>query len=155
TIEVRQVARELMNSALNAETSVRGFLLTDDASFLEPYDAALSTLPGRLDELRRLTADNPDQQKALERLTRSSAAILEVYRQMLAFARQGDRGKAIDLVRVKAGKGLMDDLRAQIDAFARTEMVLLEERQVRAHTTRIALAAAAIGALALVLGLAV
>ena len=93
TIEVRQVARELMNSALNAETGVRGFLLTEDPLFLEPYDAALSTLPGRLDELRRLTTDNPEQQAALERVTQTTAAILDVYRQMLALAQQGDRGK--------------------------------------------------------------
>jgi methyl-accepting chemotaxis protein len=45
TLEVRQAARELMNSALNAETGVRGFLLTDDPLFSEPYDAALNMLP--------------------------------------------------------------------------------------------------------------
>ncbi len=156
TLEAREVARELMNSALNAETGVRGFLLTaDDASFLEPYDAALSTLPGRLDELRRLTADNPEEQTALERVTQTTAAILDVYRQMLAFAKQGKRDEAVELVRVKAGKDLMDSLRGQIDAFARTEAGLLEQRQALAQRTRIALVAAAIGALGLVIGLAV
>jgi signal transduction histidine kinase/ActR/RegA family two-component response regulator len=155
TLEVRQVARELMNSALNAETGVRGFLLSEDPSFLEPYDAALSTLPGRLDELRRLTADDPEQQRVLERVTQTTAAILDVYRQMLTLAKQGERGKAVDLVRVKAGKDLMDSLRAQIDTFARAEAGLLEERQALAQRTRTALVAAAIGALGLVIGLAV
>ena len=153
-IEVRQVAREVMNSALNAETGVRGFLLTEDPLFLEPYDAALSVLPGRLDEVRRLTADNPEQQVALARITQTTAALLDVYRQMLALAKQGDRGRAVDLVRVKAGKDLMDGLRAQIDAFTRTEVGLLEERQVLAQRLRVALAAAAIGALVIVIGLA-
>jgi signal transduction histidine kinase/CheY-like chemotaxis protein len=155
TLEVRQAARELMNSALNAETGVRGFLLTDDPLFSEPYDAALNVLPGRLDELRHLTADNPEQQAALERLTQTTAAILDAYRHMLALAKQGERGKAVELVRVKSGKDLMDSLRAQIDAFARTEAGLLEERQVLAQRTRTALVAAAIGALVLVIGLAV
>jgi signal transduction histidine kinase/ActR/RegA family two-component response regulator len=155
TIEVRQAVRELMNSALNAETGVRGFLLTEDPSFLEPYDAALSVLPGRLDELRRLTADNPTQQQALGRFTGSIAAVLDVYKQMLALAKQGQRGQAVDLVRIKAGKNLMDDLRGEIAAFARTEADLLAEREAFAQRARTALVAVAIGALALVVGLAV
>jgi signal transduction histidine kinase/ActR/RegA family two-component response regulator len=74
---------------------------------------------------------------------------------MLTLAKQGERGKAVDLVRVKAGKDLMDSLRAQIDTFARAEAGLLEERQALAQRTRTALVAAVIGALALVIGLAV
>ncbi len=155
TLEVRQGARELMNAALNAETGVRGFLLTDDPAFLEPYDAALSMLPGRLDELRSLTADNPEQQVALAAVTQTTGAVLDVYRQVLALARQGDRAKAVDLVRFKTGKDLMDTLRGQIDAFTHTEAGLLQDREARAQRTRTTLVAAAIGALALVIGLAV
>ena len=155
TIEVRQLARELMNSALNAETGVRGFLLTDDPSFLEPYEASLAVFPARLDELRGLTADNAAQRQALDDLTNTIAAILDVYKQMIALAQQGQHGQAVDLVRVKAGKNLMDALRARVDEFSRTEAGLLAERQAFAQRARTALVALAISALALVIGLGV
>jgi signal transduction histidine kinase/CheY-like chemotaxis protein len=154
TIEVRQQARELMNTALNAETGVRGFLLTDDQAFLAPYNTALARLPGTLAELRRLTADNPAQQKALDRVDETIKAILAVYRQMIALATQGQRGPAAELVRVKAGKNLMDDLRAQVDAFSTAESRLLSAREATARTTRLALVIGANVALAIVIALA-
>ncbi|MEA2995694.1 MAG: hypothetical protein QOG74_1243 [Alphaproteobacteria bacterium] len=154
TIEVRQLARELMNNAINAETGVRGFLLTDDMAFLEPYNTALARFPATLGELRSLTADNPAQQTALDGLASSITGILDVYKQMLALSGQGQRDRAIELVRVKSGKNLMDDLRTRLDEFSRTELGLLGERQAFAKRLRLALVVLGIGALAIVVGLA-
>ncbi|HUI96362.1 MAG TPA: CHASE3 domain-containing protein [Xanthobacteraceae bacterium] len=153
TIEVRQLARELMNTAVDAETGVRGYLLTDDPAFLEPYDAASAKLPGTLDALRGLTADNPAQQAALNSITARAGGLLDVYRQMIARAGKGQRAQAIELVRIKAGKDQMDGLRSEIDAFSQAELVLLGERQALAQRTRTALAALAIIALLIVVGL--
>ena len=155
TIEVRQNARELMNSALNVETGMRGFLLTDDAAFREPYDTALKRLPATLAELRRLTVDNPEQQTTLDGIDASVERILDTYRQILMLAAQGQRGQAIDLVKVRAGKNLMDDLRVRIDRFSNAEALLLQAREAEARHTRIALVGVAIAALLLVVGLAV
>jgi methyl-accepting chemotaxis protein len=40
TIEIRQQARDLLTIMLNAETGIRGFLLSGDEAFLEPYQTA-------------------------------------------------------------------------------------------------------------------
>ena len=154
TIEVRQEGRELMNTALNAETGVRGYLLTDDQAFLAPYKAALTRLPERLGELRRLTADNPTQQQALDRINDDITALLGVYQQMLALESAGQRAQAAELVRVQAGKNLMDDLRARLDAFSSTEAELLREREDVAQRTRTALVVGVNAALAIVIALA-
>jgi signal transduction histidine kinase/ActR/RegA family two-component response regulator len=154
TIEVRQLARELMNNAINAETGVRGFLLTEDVAFLEPYNAALAKFPATLGELRRLTADNPAQQTALDGLASSIAGILDAYKQMLALSGQGQRDRAIELVRMRSGKNLMDDLRTRLDDFSRIELGLLGERQAFAKRLRLALVVLGISALAIVVGLA-
>ena len=45
--------------SVEAETGTRGFLLTGDRHFLEPFDEAERALPGQLDDLATLTADNP------------------------------------------------------------------------------------------------
>jgi signal transduction histidine kinase len=154
TVEVRQEARELMNTALNAETGVRGFLLTDDQAFLAPYKTALARLPERLGELRRLTADNPAQQQALDRINDDIKALLGVYQQMLALESSGQRKEAADLVRVQAGKNLMDDLRLRVDAFSNAEAVLLRQREDVAQRTRTALVVGVNAALAIVIALA-
>jgi signal transduction histidine kinase len=154
TIEVRQEARELMNTALNAETGVRGFLLTDDQAFLAPYKTALTSLPERLGELRRLTADNPAQRQAVDRINDGVSALLGVYQQMVALESAGQRGQAADLVRAQAGKNLMDELRARIDAFSGAEAALLRQREDVAQRTRTALVVGVNAALAIVIGLA-
>src|SRR4029079_8872550 len=48
-----------LSSVKDAETGVRGFIITGDESYLEPYQAAMVDIPEGLDRLRQLTADNP------------------------------------------------------------------------------------------------
>ncbi len=153
TIEVRRQGRELMNAAINAETGVRGFLLTDNRGFLAPYDAALERLPQQLAALRRLTADNPAQRQALDGINDDITALLAVYKQMLALASAGQRVQATELVKVQAGKKVMDDLRARIDTFSANEARLLQGREAVAHRTRTALVIGANAALAIVIAL--
>src|ERR1700722_6509541 len=49
----------LLSTVQDAETGQRGFLLTGNEHYLEPYDAALLALTSQLDELSELTRDNP------------------------------------------------------------------------------------------------
>lgn len=53
---------ELENYIKEAETAQRGFLLTKDSAFLQPYLSIRNDIKPGYDSLRRLTADNIDQQ---------------------------------------------------------------------------------------------
>ncbi|HEX4552919.1 MAG TPA: CHASE3 domain-containing protein [Xanthobacteraceae bacterium] len=154
TVEVRRVARELMNTTLNAETGVRGFLLTGDRAFLDPYNSALARLSDSFKELRNLTSDNPAQQRSLDALAPKLDGILDVYKQMLALDSQGQRGQAVDHARVLAGKTLMDEIRTRLDEFSQAELNLLTQRQSVERRTRVALVILAIVALLIAVGLA-
>jgi len=67
---------EAANNELNAllvnlneaETGQRGYLLTEDREYLRPYWKAQSSVRRDLQDLRRLTADNPRQQQRLQAL---------------------------------------------------------------------------------------
>src|SRR5215471_9874589 len=59
TIEIRQEARDLLTITLNAETAIRGFLLSDDEAFLEPYRTAPRQLSETIARLTALTATIP------------------------------------------------------------------------------------------------
>src|SRR4029079_16272799 len=51
-----------LSAVKDAETGVRGFIITGDESYLETYHTAMVEIPERLDRLRELTADNANQQ---------------------------------------------------------------------------------------------
>src|SRR5438309_3167064 len=53
---------------INQETGQRGYVLTGNPSFLEPYDLGRVHLQEGLTDLRRLTSDNPKQQRVLDAL---------------------------------------------------------------------------------------
>ena len=62
THEVLAGAERLMSMMKDAETGQRGFLLTGDEEYLEPYLNAIKVIPPQLEGLRTLTRDQPDQQ---------------------------------------------------------------------------------------------
>jgi signal transduction histidine kinase len=153
TVEVRLLTGEFLNTLVDAETSVRGYLLSDDQSFLEPYKAAMPKLTATLDRLKALTSDSASQVIRLQQISRTSGQLGDIYRQMLELAAQGRRDAAIGLVRTRAGKSVMDEARSQIAAFDTVEREMLAMRERDAARLRTMLVTAVVGALACAIGL--
>ena len=57
----RSALNELMQSMLDAETGQRGYLLTGNDAYLEPYNDTLKTINQQLDELRGIFSPFPEQ----------------------------------------------------------------------------------------------
>ena len=55
-----QTANELQRTVIDVETGLRGYLLTGEDRFLQPFDAGLRTIPIQLEDLHRHVAE-PDQ----------------------------------------------------------------------------------------------
>ena len=68
TDEVRVGLAQLRSTVLDAETGLRGYLITGERDFLAPYDRARDQWRGQLDHVRALTTDNVEQQTRLETL---------------------------------------------------------------------------------------
>ncbi len=134
TIEVRQVAREAMGSAQDAELAQRGYLLTEDPDYLELYRATAAT--PILQKLRALTADNPDQQRRLDVIEPLIGRRLKIIDETIELARTGQRDKAIAVVKIGTGKSYMDQLRARIAEFMDVELHLLKTRQSKTDRLR-------------------
>src|SRR5215831_3144234 len=77
TIEIRQLARDLLTITLNAETSIRGFLLSGDETFLDPYQTAPRQLSETAARLTALTRDNPIQQQSLRSISSTTGQLME------------------------------------------------------------------------------
>ena len=122
------VIRKLENSISilkDAETGQRGFLLTGEERFLDPYKGAYELALSEVNDIKRLTIDNPAQQKNAEILA-------ENIRQRLSqLARLIDLKRAnipITNDELSKGKGYMDDARTLVKAMAETETTLLSAR---------------------------
>ena len=59
---------DLMIDLVNLETGQRGYLITGDDNYLEPYRAAIERLSAEFDDLRRLIADDVEQLASLDRI---------------------------------------------------------------------------------------
>ena len=68
TDEVRVGIAQLRSTVLDAETGLRGYLITGERDFLAPYDRARDLWRGEVEHVRALTTDNLEQQTRLETL---------------------------------------------------------------------------------------
>jgi len=126
-----QVIRALdavLSSIKDAETGQRGFLLTGEESYLDPYNAALLALAPQLDELAQLTSDNPRQQRRIAQLRQQISAKLAELKQTIDLQREQGAQAALAAVRTNRGKTEMDAIRAQLGAMDQEEAALREKR---------------------------
>lgn len=152
TLEVQNRLAGVLSRLQDAETGQRGYLLTGQKNFLEPYDAAIENLPGELSNLQGLLADNPYQTAKLRTL-RSIALDRQKY---LRLALENfRRGASVDTPELQRGKRTMDRARVIIADMLRHEQTLLHEREAVAGMQRIGvgLALALSGLTVMVLGM--
>jgi signal transduction histidine kinase len=147
-------ATRLEKLVLDLETGARGYVLTGDRHFLEPYEAARRSLPGEAGHLVAL-APGPWSQK-IGRLARS---YLVDYVTPLVQLAGRSRPKAQAVVARDQGKPRVDRLRHLIDPFiARQDAVVARDvrRVERAEHSGVVLGAIGSGlrvlALALIVG---
>jgi signal transduction histidine kinase len=134
TWRVINTVERIMSSAKDAETGNRGYLITGDEAYLQPYNDAVRDLPKELDDFQHLTLDNPSQQARVTEMR----AVLE---QRLALLQQGidlRRSHSTDIVRplVLSGTGKveMDHLRRIADDMEAEERRLLAQRTAHARS---------------------
>src|SRR5687768_7496280 len=61
TLDVRDAVEATLTSILDAETAQRGYLLTGDPAFLEPYEMARDKLDSQFEQLRKVTEEDERQ----------------------------------------------------------------------------------------------
>jgi len=59
---VSKKTNEIISTMKDAETGQRGFLLTGEPAFLEPYNGSYDKVLGMIADVKDLTKDNPEQQ---------------------------------------------------------------------------------------------
>jgi two-component system sensor histidine kinase/response regulator len=134
-------------SVVDLESGLRGFLITRQGQFLEPYIQAQEQLPRQFSTLRRLGRGRAEQREA-DQIAGAISAYIEHYADPV-LATSG-RLSAPQMVQVTArGKRLVDALRSKFDAFNADELKLRQRQRLGADSGSIvALVMAAVGLVA-------
>ena len=128
THEVLEHIAGMLSLLKDAETGQRGYLITGDASFLEPYRTGSGDALAMFKELRHLTADNPNQQKRMDSIEPIIAAKLAELKGTIDLRAKGSVDESVKIVRGGEGKQLMDNIRRIMDEMAAEEHVLRKQR---------------------------
>ncbi|MBC8035017.1 MAG: response regulator [Chitinophagaceae bacterium] len=122
---VIQKLEEILTTIKDAETGQRGFLLTGQPEFLEPYNGAQAKALQVLKEVKTLVSDNPEQVKSCTQLEDIVVSRLTRLQWLIDAKNQN---KTIDPAALKDGKRYMDEARDIIRMMIDRESTLLTRR---------------------------
>ncbi|MFP5331090.1 MAG: PAS domain S-box protein [Acidimicrobiia bacterium] len=137
TFEVLTALQHVRSLLIDAETGMRGYLLTDDDGFLAPYHRARAELGPAMDELSALVSDNALQSERMVMVRRAADRRMDLVANLV----ETTPDDAERLRELQFGRALMDGIRIDLDRMEDEERRLLEERITVAEDTRSLLAA--------------
>lgn len=132
-VELRHVADVFLSAMKDAETGQRGFLLTGEARYLEPYNSALLAIPGLLDRFAVAAKQYPEQFSRVQRLTRMTKDKLTELQRTVDIRSTKGAEAAIAIVTAGQGKQSMDAIRGICDEIATYQIELLQVRTNERH----------------------
>ena len=142
-----ETLEEVLTLLDDAETGQRGYVISGEQRYLEPYEQSHKAIAQRLRALRVLLRDNPQQGQRLDRLTFLINSRFSELQQTIDL-RQGAGGFAAAraLVLTDRGRKIMDDIRTLVAEMEREEEQRLAQREKAAEAdARTTLALIAIG----------
>lgn len=118
---------QILKSSIDAETGVRGYIITGDAIFLKPFASANSKIIEKIEKVKELTKDNSTQQKNIEELTKQFKLRLENLNKGITL-RKNNFEQARTFVASREGKQIQDEIRKTIEKAQEVERTLLAQR---------------------------
>ncbi|MBI4192801.1 MAG: diguanylate cyclase [Betaproteobacteria bacterium] len=128
TEQTLKLLGELRAGLVDAEAGQRGYIITGEESYLESYLSARPVTAAKLQELARLTADDPEQSARVALLEPLIGKKFEDLSGAIAARRGQGMQAAAALVQGDQGKMLMDRIRRIVGEIQNKEEVLLALR---------------------------
>jgi PAS domain S-box-containing protein len=116
---------------VDMETGLRGYLLTDNQNFLEPYQKASSSIELEFNKFSGVISDNPSEQQQLTQLRSHYQQWQSYAQQMISLRKQGGAYQAYAIN--AEGKQRMDKMRGEVASIVQTEET---QRLTRTHAAR-------------------
>ena len=129
-LSTRADVNKLLQSMLDAETGQRGYLLTGNETYLEPYDKAVATVQTNLDRLRTQFTGSPEDMQEFALLSRQTSRKLAEMELSLRLRRQGNEDAWKFILSTDVGKEHMEAIRQHTqELIARSDRRLQQGRE--------------------------
>jgi PAS domain S-box-containing protein len=125
---VINTAGDLLSALKDAETAQRGFLLTGDETFLQPYWAVKDSFGDELKKLRQFPLSSLAKQH-LDAMAPLIEAKLALVSQGIQLRRNHDMSAVIAFTKTGRGQRLMDEVRVEMGRFIQIEKAALVQQQ--------------------------
>jgi signal transduction histidine kinase len=130
---IRGSLNRVLQHVLDAETGSRGYLLTGDPRYLEPYNAAVAEIGHQLDALRSAYTPNADEFNTLAQLTRNVQRKLAEMDLSVRMRKQGNEDAWKFVLMTDVGKEHMDAIRDQATKLINASSTRMEVSQNQVH----------------------
>lgn len=147
--EIQMASRDLLSAMQDSETSQRGFLLTGDERYLEPYFISRISLQAIYQDLVDKTADSPAQAKRVDELKPLVNSKLAELETTINLTQRGRKDEALAIMRADSGRQLSIAMRERIDAIHHVEADALTAARARIDRYALMLQADIIATIAL------
>jgi signal transduction histidine kinase len=129
--DIRDVEAALFACVADAETGQRGYLLSGDSSYLQPFVRARSRLPRLEQRLSGLTQDDRDQAPKTHELIALIDRKMDELSKSVALGQSGDVAGAIRNLRTNRGRDLMAEIRSESAALDSAEGRVVDARRTQ------------------------
>lgn len=133
--QTRGALNKLMQHVLDAETGQRGYLLTGEARYLEPYSAATAEINQNLDVLRQLFVPYPDQLTEFAAMSRHVSSKLAEMDLSVRMRREGNEDAWKFVMTTDVGQEHMEAIRARSVKLAASSITRMEQAQSQIKQT--------------------
>ncbi|NML13382.1 histidine kinase dimerization/phosphoacceptor domain -containing protein [Azohydromonas caseinilytica] len=133
TLQVRLEVAAFGNDVKDLSRAVRGFTISGQDDWLEPYRSARERLPQRLQRLRELTAGQPAQQRRLEQLGPLLLGYLRFVDELLNAAAHEGMASARQRIATGSTRHMVNDIDALLHELDAEELRLLAEYEQTAQ----------------------
>ncbi|HYZ68664.1 MAG TPA: CHASE3 domain-containing protein [Mycobacterium sp.] len=131
SVDEISAGRDVRRMLIDMETGQRGFIITGEPSFLQPWEAGRQRVPTTVAKLHDI-ADDPGQAVRAQQLEQDAVAYINDYSvPLVEAARRGDPSVK-SLATSEEGKQRMDALRHELDTYLTTESMLSLAEQTKA-----------------------
>jgi CHASE3 domain sensor protein len=129
TYEVIHQLQRTLSILQDGETGQRGYILTRQDSYLQPFYEAVDKAGHQIISLSELTADNPNQQKRLAEIRSLIEKKFDELQETISLRKEKGLEAALQVVLTGKGKVLMDNIREIIGQMQDEEEGLLRQRE--------------------------
>lgn len=128
-MEVHNLANQIQKNVLDIETGMRGYVITGNTEYLEPYNTGTRSWLDNYNTLHSLLGDDGTQQRNLEEMKPLIVNWITGSAEYVVIQKwENNQGALDEYFKKNQGKKLTDELRAHFDSFLENQKNLTNKR---------------------------